>query len=407
MVQMSSTQKCLLIAGFLITGSINTVTKKWQFQSCGPSTYDFSPSEKADNMKNCGKEDWKIFKKPWTQNIQMFFGEALVFGVFLARRPGRAREAREVALENGGEVPRQAPFYIFLLPACCDILGTGVGGVGMLFISASVWQMMRGSLMVFAAIWSTIFLGKRLPLYNWIAVGVSSVGLLAIGVSAILDESGSGSSNVPLGILLTVTSQAFAAAQMVVEEIFVKGHGAPPEQVVGSEGLWGIILMIGVLLVMGNIKGSDSGAYENAGESVHMLAGSSQLDIFVFFYLISISFFNFFGVTIAGKLSAVHRTINDAMRTMIIWSVEIFVGYCISEDYGTKWQPHTYMQLLGFALLVLGNLLKSAIIKIPGISYEEDAPKPLTVSTAGVSLMEDNTEQSLGGTDTTRRLTVA
>lgn len=404
MAEMRTGQKFLLIAVFLITGSINTMTKKWQFQTCGPS-YSFSSQEVANNQ-DCYPSDggtttplpagsavlWKHFHKPWTQNIQMFIGEALVIILFFARKPARARELQELGNARGaGEEPKTAPFYIFLLPACCDILGTGVGGVGMLFISASVWQMMRGSLMIFAALWSVIFLKKKLPCYNWVAVLVSACGLLLIGISAILDEgSDKGSSNVPLGILLTVVSQAFAAAQMVVEEIYVKGQNAPPEQVVGSEGVWGIIMMILILFVMYWIPGNDGGSYENAVDSVHMLFNSQDLLIFVAFYLVSIAFFNFCGVTIAGKLSTVTRTINDALRTIIIWSIEIIVYYFISKDYGSPWATHSYLQLLGFVLLIVATLIKNAIIKVPGLRYDEDevGPKPLTTSTAGVSLME-------------------
>lgn len=248
--------------------------------------------------------------------------------------------------------------------------------------------------MIFAALWSALFLRKRQPVYSWLAVGISTIGLFLIGCSAIMDQGSGSASNVPLGILLTVISQAFAAAQMVLEEIFVKGYNAPPEQVVGSEGVWGVILMIIILFVMYWIPGNDGGSYENAVDSVEMLFSSAKLVIFVFLYLFSISFFNFFGVTISGELSAVHRTINDALRTIIIWGVQIFVFYVISEDYGTPWTEHTYMQLIGFGLLVLGNLVKNAIIKIPGLAYEEEAQKnPLSNSNAGVSLvLVDGTE---------------
>eukprot|EP00930_Biecheleria_cincta_P102779 TRINITY_DN94603_c0_g1_i1.p1 TRINITY_DN94603_c0_g1~~TRINITY_DN94603_c0_g1_i1.p1 ORF type:complete len:395 (-),score=53.40 TRINITY_DN94603_c0_g1_i1:13-1197(-) len=377
---MTPMQKILLIVGFLVTGSINTLTEKWQFQSCGPTHHDF------DHIvnKDCNHDGWKHFHKPWTQNLQMFIGEALVIFIFLARRPGaQARELNQ-------EAKKVVPFYIFLLPACCDILGTGVGGVGMLFISAPVWQMMRGSLMVFTAIFSVVFLGRELPPYKWAAVVVCVIGLALIGVSAILDAAGSESSSVPLGILFTVVSQAFAAFQMVVEEIYVKKYEAPPAQVVGSEGIWGIIVMTIVLSVMYLIPGNDGGSYENALESFGMLAGSRDLLIFVMFYLCSISFFNFFGVTISGQLSAVHRTLNDALRTIIIWVVEIIVFYTISEEFGVGWKAHTYLQLIGFALLVLGNLLQNAIVKIPGFKYEDDRAaatgQRLTESTTGTSM---------------------
>jgi energy-converting hydrogenase Eha subunit A len=363
------TQKVLIVAGFLATGSINTLTKKWQFQSCGATTHAVSP----DDEKSCPPGQ-KQFHKPWTQNIQMFIGESFMLLLFCTRAKSRAR-----AREQQPGTTQQAPFYIFLLPACCDILGTGVGGVGMLFISASVWQMMRGSLLIFASFLTPVFLRnpdgtrRRLQPFNWVAVLVVAFGLLLVGMSAILDDAGS-NKDVPLGIILTIVSQMFAATQMVVEELFVKGHSAPPEQVVGSEGAWGIFMMCIILAVMYFVPGNDAGSYENVVDSVHMLVDESgQLLAFVVLYLISISFFNFLGVTIAGQLSAVTRTINDAMRTMIIWIVEVFVFYCVSEKFGQKWTTHSYLQLIGFVFLIAGNMINSKVLKLPCLTYEEPA----------------------------------
>lgn len=373
--------KVLIIAGFLVTGSINTLTKKWQFQTCGPSD---------ESSRDCPPGE-KPFHKPWTQNIQMFVGESLLIGLFLAKRRAHPGESRG----------RPTPFYIFCLPACCDILGTGIGGVGMLYISASVWQMMRGSLIIFTSMWSLLFLKKKLYLYNWTAVLISACGLMLVGISAVLDEGGGESSNVPIGILLTIISQMFAAFQMVVEEWFVKGYNATPERVVGCEGLWGVAIMCVVLAVMYVVPGNDSGSYENVVDSLHMLAGSGQLLLFVLCYLVSISFFNFLGVTISGKLSAVHRTINDALRTCIIWAVEILVYYVIgSERYGTAWQPHSWLQLIGFFLLILGNLVNHKILRLPFLDYTDEqlagsASDGLSLVDAGISNRADlrETEQ--------------
>merc|ERR1712008_150274 len=141
-----------------------------------------------------------------------------------------------------------------------------------------------------------------------------------------------------------------------------------------GEGLWGVIMMCIVLAVMYAVPGDDAGSYENVVDSLHMLAGSGQLLAFVVFYLSSISFFNFFGVTISGQLSAVTRTINDAMRTMIIWIVELIVFYGISEKYGQKWQPHSYLQLIGFVFLITGNMVNSKVLRLPCLTYDEAAP---------------------------------
>eukprot|EP00933_Yihiella_yeosuensis_P062922 TRINITY_DN65958_c0_g1_i1.p1 TRINITY_DN65958_c0_g1~~TRINITY_DN65958_c0_g1_i1.p1 ORF type:complete len:425 (+),score=57.60 TRINITY_DN65958_c0_g1_i1:83-1276(+) len=379
----SASAKALLIAGFLSTGSINTLTKKWQMDTCGKTNYPVPAS-----AQGVCPEGEKQFKKPWTQNIQMFFGEALMLGLFFRNSVSRRRQEAAQPLDQS-EPAKKAPFYIFLLPACCDILGTGVGGVGMLYISASVWQMMRGSLIIFTSLLSVTLLGEKLPCHSWFAVVTAAFGLFLIGCSAILDEGDGGASSSPaLGIFFTVISQFFAATQMVVEEKFVKGWGAPPEQVVGSEGAWGILMMLIILAVMYNVPGNDGGSYENALDSWHMLCSSTELLVLILCYLVSISFFNFFGVTIAGKLSAVHRTINDALRTFIIWAVEIFVFYALgSERYGNAWKDHTWLQLLGFFFLISANLIKHKIVKLPFLPYEEAAATPAIATPAGVSLV--------------------
>jgi predicted membrane protein len=368
---LSPLQKVFLVAGFLITGSINTLTKKWQLESCGPTVFPASPDEQQD----CPAGQ-KEFRKPWTQNIVMFFGEALVITIFLARAPSRAR-----AREQIGQSATRAPFYIFALSACLDILGSGIGGVGMMYISASVWQVMRGSLLIFVSLLTPIFLrnsdgSRRMPkAFNWVAVLVVASGLLLVGMSAIIDDSGETSTNVPLGILLTVVAQLFEATKVVFEELFVNRYNAPPEQVVGSEGLWGILVMCIVLAVMYAAPGGDAGSYENVVDSLHMMAGSGRLLALLVINLFSISFFNFFGVTISGELSAVTRTVNDAMRTMIIWTVEIIVFYGISEKYGQEWQPHSsYLELIGFLFLITGNMINSKVLRLPCFRYDEVAP---------------------------------
>merc|ERR1719238_1461674 len=106
-----------------------------------------------------------------------------------------------------------------------------------------------------------------------------------------------------------------------------------------------------------------------------MIAHSGTITAFIAVYLVSIAVFNFLGVTIAGKLSAVTRTINDALRTSIVWSIQLGVYYFFpvgtGHNYGSPWGSHSWMQLLGFVCLVLGSLLNHAVLKLPCLDYEE------------------------------------
>lgn len=49
-----------------------------------------------------------------------------------------------------------------------------------------------------------------------------------------------------------------------------------------------------------------------------MIGNNKQLLAFVLLYWISIAFYNFFGLSVAKKLTAVHRTFIDAVRTIFV-----------------------------------------------------------------------------------------
>merc|ERR1712187_73897 len=143
-----------------------------------------------------------------------------------------------------------------------------------------------------------------------------------------------------------------------------------------------------------SVPGPDAGSYENVLDTLHMLGSKGVLDAFGLICMLSIAFFNFFGVTIGGELSAVHRTVLDALRTTIIWAVEVALGSLGYRTYGRSLTPHSWMQLLGFVLLILGNLLYNSVIRLPCFSYAkegEEAPSPPQCQGpppgSGVSLM--------------------
>lgn len=50
----------------------------------------------------------------------------------------------------------QTPIFqkIILLPTLLDLMGTTFGGIGLVYCSASIWQMLRGSIIIFTGIMS-------------------------------------------------------------------------------------------------------------------------------------------------------------------------------------------------------------------------------------------------------------
>jgi len=291
------------------------------------------------------------------------------------------------------------PFYIYAVPAACDVLGTGVGGLGMLFVSAAVWQMMRGSVVVFTSIFTVVFLQRPLYTYNWVAVGVTVCGITLVGTAAILNDGVGGAGSAALvGIGLIIFSQAFAAFQVIAEELYVKSYEAEPAAVVGSEGVWGILYMVVLLFAFYWFPGSDNGSYENFPDTVYKMSQSPMpLDIWCLAYLTSIGFYNYFGVSMSGQLSGVHRTLVDALRTALVWAVELGIFYATQktgcspegrengECFGTPWGKYSPLQLVGFAVLIVGTLMYKGLIKVPGLYYPPPGEEPKVASIQGFS----------------------
>jgi len=320
----------VLVSSMLLFGSINTLTKKAQFRTCGPNVV-ITADDAGGHGGDCPEGTYP-FNKPWTQNLVMFMGEALLLFLFLrhdSSSSGGAMTGTHLSSvatheeEEGGTrvdraVDREAEGYLLrnhhqqnteetlastttttgtdrnttprslvpllALPALCDVLGTGLSGVGMNWVSASVWQMMRGSIVIFTSLLSIVFLS------------ITVLGLCVVGVSSILDVSateGHGSrrnaASVGMGIFFVILGQFCSACQMVLEEMFLKKRRVPVSLVVGMEGVWGIGLMMVILLFMFEIPGVDNGSFENVIDSGYKIAQNTLLQILVVSYFLSIA----------------------------------------------------------------------------------------------------------------------
>lgn len=175
---------------------------------------------------------------------------------------------------------------LLALPAICDICGTTLMNVGLLFVVASIYQMTRGALVLFVGLFSVLFLKRRLYLYQWsalliVVLGVALVGLagalfndsraspdaalLAVrGVTARMVESATSPDvlRTIVGILLIAGAQIFTATQFVLEEYILERYALEPLKVVGWEGLFGLVITVcGMLVLHLTIGRTDAGRY--------------------------------------------------------------------------------------------------------------------------------------------------
>merc|ERR1719395_338705 len=91
---------------------------------------------------------------------------------------------------------------------------------------------------------------------------------------------------------------------------------------------------------------------ENTAGAIYQIRNSTPLMCAVIGSIFSIAFFNFSGVTVTQKASAVARSTIDVSRTILIWAVELALG----------WNHFNSLQLAGFIMLAIGTMLYNRIL---------------------------------------------
>jgi drug/metabolite transporter (DMT)-like permease len=302
----------------------------------------------------------KQFDHPFVQAAGMFIGETLCLLSFKISLLFVAR----TSLHSDQEIPRPFSPLIFALPALCDCLGTSVMYLGLTMTYASVFQMLRGSVVVFTGILSVLVLHRKLKAFHWLGMALVCAGALVVGSSSLVSPQPSSDTSVPaipapsnpfLGNVLIVCAQVIVAVQMVIEEkIFSRNSQIHPLQAVGWEGIFGFFFVSFGLCAMFFIPyGSDmcdgNVCVENALHALSELSVSPYLCAAVVGNMLSVAFFNFFGISLTQSMSATHRMVFDSLRTFVIWVISLYLQVITSHPL---MYVYTAAQVVGFTILL-------------------------------------------------------
>lgn len=177
---------------------------------------------------------------------------------------------------------------LLALPAVCDICGTTLMNVGLLFVVASIYQMTRGALVLFVGFFSVIFLKRKLHLFQWFALVTVVLGVGIVGLAGAIYTDDQAVPSVTslhqavmiatreartpeavqaiIGVFLIAGAQIFTASQFVLEEFILENYALEPLKVVGWEGLFGftttVLGMIILHLAIGRTPGGRYGYFD-------------------------------------------------------------------------------------------------------------------------------------------------
>jgi len=386
----------VVVAGMLTFGTCTVVIQKIILSMTGVANKD---------------GEVKQFKKPWFQTEAMFIGMFGCLAVYEVMRciqkakankqPQHVSETKPLVNSDSSrgdkkktEMAHWKQYVIVCTPALCDMCATAMMNVGLLWIAASVWQMLRGSMVIFSALFSKFFLKRELHASHWTGVCIVAFALVVVALAALnspalptdssSEDSSASSSNedapvttaqAALGCALVVIAQIIQASQIVVEEFLLKEIELHPVLVVGLEGMWGTISCSILLCFTSYIPEKVGG--EKTLETLYMFFHNGKILGMGILYAAVILCYNLFGMFVTQYTSAVLRTILEGLRCACIWVTNLFIYYVVvgpNPHFGELWSDWSYLQFCGFLFLLLGMFVYNGIIRVEGMYYIDKDP---------------------------------
>jgi drug/metabolite transporter (DMT)-like permease len=317
------------------------------------------------------------FRKPLFQVWGMFLGMSCLFFVSQYIHTCNCRP-----YVVGETIRGWGLFRMTSVPAMCDLTAAFLCNTALLHLNPSIWQMLRGVILLFTALLGMVYRHKRLQAFEWIGIIVTLVGGFIVGLSAVLDDiwagveiRGSSPLMQAIAIGLVLIADAVQALQCLVEEEMMHDCEATGAEVVGFEGFWGLSLSTFVIMPLSNIIPSNAGEgiYENSIESFVMLARSPQVVIVFAIYVLAVAVYNQAGMIVTAWSGAVYRTLFEALRSAAVWVLSVCVHYIWPESGAGE--PIGFICLLeggGFVTMLTGTLIYNQMIELPCCEYESE-----------------------------------
>ena len=107
----------------------------------------------------------------------MFLGEFSCLGVYFFQK---WRNPRPIQPESN--LKTKINPVLIAVPAIFDICGSTVQFIALTMVAVSVYQMMRGLIVVITAVMSVLILGKKQFAHHWLSVFMIVTGVAIVGI---------------------------------------------------------------------------------------------------------------------------------------------------------------------------------------------------------------------------------
>jgi len=256
-----------------------------------------------------------------------------------------------------------------------------------------MWQLLRGSVIIWVALVKHFVLKDHLTSNMWCGVLFVALAITVVGLAGALGggggDSGASGSTLALGIFLTLCGTLTAGIQFAVEEKMMSGMAAPPLLLVGMEGICGFVITVCIFYpAYYYLPGDDHGHFEDAFNTLAKLRNSPTAVFFVCCYTALVFTFNVTSMFVVQRLSAVWKAILQNCRPASIWAAQLVIYNLTGGEFGEAWAGFaSWMQLVGMGLLLLGIAVYNGSVPLPCVDSTEasEIHEPSLCETAAVS----------------------
>ena len=112
-------------------------------------------------------------------------------------------------------------YFLLVIPSLFDLAATALCMLGLMHVEVSIYQMLRGSAIIFVAILKHFVLRDRLRSFMWIGVFWNCVSIVLVGMTAMfsVDDSAEDSGKKPaMGVALIMAGAFVQSLQYAFEE---------------------------------------------------------------------------------------------------------------------------------------------------------------------------------------------
>ncbi|KAJ1944559.1 hypothetical protein EC988_005956 [Linderina pennispora] len=148
-------------------------------------------------------------------------------------------------------------------------------------------------------------------------------------------------------VALAAVAQFLNAAQTVVEESILSRYSIRPAKIAGIEGVFGFCTMAALLVPLYYLAGArQHGGILDTPLAITQLTSSVRLSVAMAVCILGQALSYYYSLSLVKHLGATSRITIDLCKTVMVWSISLGLG----------WETFSYVRVLGFAVLVAGNL---------------------------------------------------